>query len=162
MSANTVTQESPVQRQSTAASAVTACRVQPYLFFGGRCEEAIDYYRRVLGAEVTALMRFKDNPDKENCPMPVEDDRIMHASFRIGETELMASDGCDEAAKFDGFFLSLALPDVDEAGRVFAALGEGGRMLQPLMPTFFAKAFGMVADRFGVSWMVIVPARPPA
>jgi PhnB protein len=145
-------------RSSTNPPAAGPARiVQPYLFFGGRCEEAIQYYARVLGAEVTMLMHFKDSPDQGNAPAPVDGDKVMHASLRIGATELMASDGCDDASSFQGFALSLTLPTMGEAERVFAALAEGGKVQQPLIATFFAQGFGMVADRFGVSWMVMVP-----
>ncbi|MGH7946270.1 MAG: VOC family protein [Opitutaceae bacterium] len=133
-------------------------QVQPYLFFGGRCEEAIEFYRRVLGAEVTMLMRFKDSPDTGMCP-PVSADNVMHASIRIGDATLLASDGCGDRANFQGFSLSLSVPDGAEAGRVFKALSDGGQVQQPLIQTFFAKHFGIVSDKFGLSWMVIVPAQ---
>lgn len=135
--------------------------VQPYLFFDGRCEEALEFYRRALGAEVTALMRFRESP--EPCPEgmvpPGSEDKVMHASFRVGETELMASDGnCGGKPAFQGVSLTVSVPDAAAADRVFAALGEGGQVQMPLGPTFFSPKFGMVADRFGVSWMVIVAA----
>jgi PhnB protein len=134
--------------------------VQPYLFFEGRCEEALDFYRRTLGAEVDMLMRYKDSPDP--CPEgmipPGAGDKVMHASFRIGESTLMASDGrCSGQPAFQGFSQSLTVADEAEADRVFAALGDGGVVVMPLGKTFFSPRFGMVADRFGVSWMVIVP-----
>jgi PhnB protein len=133
-------------------------KAQPYLFFNGRCEEAIDFYKRVLGAEVLMLMRFKDNPDKpgpESVP-PALDDKVMHACLRIGETEVMASDGmCSGKAAFEGVSLSLEVPNAAEADRLFAALGEGGKVQMPIGPTFFSPRFGVVADRFGVSWMIV-------
>jgi PhnB protein len=133
-------------------------RVQPYLFFDGRCEEAMEFYRTALGAEVTALMRFRESPDPGSGP-PGSENKVMHASFRIGETELMASDGnCAGHASFQGISLSLSAADVDEADRLFAALAVGGQVQMPLSPTFFAARFGMVADRFGVSWMIIAAA----
>jgi PhnB protein len=141
--------------------------VQSYLFFEGRCEEALEFYRAKLGAEVTMLMRFKDGPQPEpgaemcggmSGPPPAEDN-VMHAEFRIGDTTLMASDGmAREPASFRGFSLSLTVADEADAKRKFAALGEGGQVQMPLGPTFFSPCFGMVQDRFGVSWMVIVPA----
>ena len=132
-------------------------QVQPYLFFEGRCEEAIEFYRGALGAEVTSLMRFKDNPDPSGMCAPVAEDKVMHASFRIGETTVMASDGMAEGTpKFQGFSLSLSAPDETEADRMFAILAEGGQVQMPLSQTFFSPRFGMVADRFGVSWMIIV------
>jgi len=135
--------------------------VQPYLFFDGRCEEAIEYYRSALGAEVTMLMRYKDAPDPPPPGMiaPGSEDKIMHASLRIGETTVMASDGhCAGHLDFQGFSLSLTVADAAEADRVFAALADGGQVRMPLGKTFFSPCFGMVADRFGVAWMVIAAA----
>ena len=132
-------------------------QVQPYLFFEGRCEEAIEFYRGALGAEVTALMRFQDNPDPQNACGPVPGDKVMHASFRLGETTVMASDGMAEGdPKFQGFSLSLSAPDEAAAERMFNVLADGGQVQMPLSQTFFSPRFGMVADRFGVSWMIIV------
>lgn len=130
--------------------------IQPYLFFGGRCEEALEFYRSALGAEVLMLSRFKDAPEPQGLPNCF-DDKVMHASFRIGETILMASDGrCEGEQQFDGFSLSIVVPDEAEADRVFAALGEGGLVTMPLEKTFWAPKFGMLQDRFGVTWMVSV------
>jgi PhnB protein len=132
--------------------------VQPYLFFEGRCEEAIAFYQRTLGAEVTMLMRFKDSPDPPPPGMvpPGSEDKVMHASLRIGETTVMASDGrCAGQPRFGGISLSLSVPDAAEADRLFAALGEGGQVQMPIGTTFFSPRFGIVADRFGVSWMVL-------
>ena len=134
--------------------------VQPYLFFDGRCEEALAFYRTALGAEVTMKMRFKESPEPqpEGMCAPGSEDKIMHASFRIGDTELMASDGrAMGQPEFKGFSLSLTAPSDAEAQRLFTALGQGGQVQMPLAKTFFASSFGMVADRFGVSWMVITP-----
>ena len=140
---------------STPKNSSTA-KVETYLFFNGRCEEAIEFYRRTLGAEEIVMSRFKDSPDPTMCP-PGGGDKIMHASFRIGETMLMASDGrCTDKLDFQGFALSIASPSEAEADRLFAALSSGGQVQMPLTRTFFARRFGMVADRFGVSWMVIV------
>jgi PhnB protein len=135
--------------------------VQNYLFFDGRCEEAIDFYRRALGAEVAMMMRYKDSP--EPCPEgmvpPGSDNKVMHACLRIGETAVMASDGsCQGKPSFAGFALSLTAANEAEADRLFAALADGGQVQMPLGKTFFAPRFGMVADRFGVAWMVLVPA----
>ena len=133
--------------------------VQPYLFFDGRCEEALEFYRAALGAEVTMLMRFKENPEPmppDMCP-PGSDDKVMHASFTIGETTLMASDGMNKGSPvFQGFSLSLSVPSDAEAQRLFTALSAGGKVQMPLGRTFYASSFGMVADHFGVSWMIIV------
>ena len=133
--------------------------VQPYLFFDGRCEEALDFYRDALGAEITMLMRYQDAPDPPPPGMvaPGSENKVMHASFRIGETTVMASDGrCQGQPEFRGFSLSLTAADEAEADRTFAALAEGGQVQMPLGKTFFSPRFGMVADRFSVSWMVIV------
>ena len=133
-------------------------QVQPYLFFNGRCEEAVDFYRRVLGAEVTMLMRFKENPDPVEPGMvpPGAEHKVMHASFRIGDTTVLASDGrCLGRPSFQGFSLSLTVPDAVEAERLFAALADGGQVQMPLAKSFFSSRFGMVADRFGVGWMIV-------
>lgn len=134
-------------------------QVQPYLFFDGRCEEALEFYRKALGAEVTMLLRIKDSPEPpppDMCP-PGSGNKVMHTSFRIGDTEVMASDGrCSGKPDFQGFSLSLTARDGAEGERLFAALADGGQVQQPLSKTFFSPLFGMVADRFGVSWMVIV------
>ena len=133
--------------------------VQPYLNFNGRCEEAIVFYRSALGAEVTMLMRFKDSPEHLDPSMvpPGSEEKVMHASIRIGDTMVMASDGrCLGSADFQGFSLSLTVVSDAEAQRVFAALSDGGQVLMPLAKTFFSLNFGMITDRFGVSWMIIV------
>jgi PhnB protein len=134
-------------------------QVQPYLFFDGRCEEAIEFYRQVLGAEVTMLMRFKDNPEPPppGAQQPGTENKVMHASLRIGETEILASDGrCLGQPSFQGISLTLTVSSAAEVERLFAALGEGGQVQMPLTKTFFSPQFGMVADRFGVSWMLYV------
>lgn len=136
--------------------------VQPYLVFGGNCDEAIKYYQQALGAELEMLMRFKECPDPCGCP-PDWADKVMHSSLRIGDSVIMASDGCweEKASGFSGFSLSLSVPDEAEADRRFGNLSKGGKVVMPMEKTFFAKRFGMVADRFGVSWMIIVPAEMP-
>ena len=132
--------------------------VQPYLFFDGRCEEAVDYYRRVLGAEVKELMRWSDNPNPEQCMVgPANMNKIMHMRFEIGETTILASDGrCEGKPNFQGFSLTIQVPDAAEAERKFNALADGGQVQMPLAKTFFSPSFGMVADRFGVGWMIWV------
>jgi PhnB protein len=138
--------------------------VEPYLFFNGRCEEAIEFYKRALGAEVTMLMHFKDSPEPlaPGCLPPGSENKVMHASLRLGETVFMASDGrCTGQPTFEGFALSLSVPTPADADRVFAALAEGGKVEMPLGKTFYSPRFGMVADKFGVSWMVIVPQEMP-
>jgi PhnB protein len=134
-------------------------QVQPYLFFDGRCEEAIEFYKKALGAKVEMLMRFKDSPEPPQPGMhpPGSENKILHASLRIGETIVMVSDGhCQGKPNFQGFALSVTAAHDAEAERLFAALDDGGRVQMPLTKTFFSSRFGMTADRFGVLWMVIV------
>ena len=133
--------------------------VQPYLFFDGRCEEAVEFYRSELGADVTMMMRFSDSPEPHPPGMVPQgsERKIMHASFRIGDTTVMASDGdCKGKPTFAGFSLSLSVANEAQAEQVFAALSAGGKVQMPLNKTFFSPRFGMVTDRFGVSWMVLV------
>ena len=133
-------------------------KVQPYLFFDGRCEEAIEFYKRALGADVLMLMRFNNSPEPPPPGMlpPGSENKIMHASIRIGETEIMASDGDSKGNPvFKGVSLSLSVTSEAEADRLFNALAEGGQVRMPMGKTFFSPRFGMVADRFGVSWMVV-------
>ena len=133
-------------------------QVQPCLFFDGRCEEALDFYCKALGGQVTALMRYQDNPEPPPPGNTMAGDKIMHANLQIGETQIMASDGQRSGeGLFKGFSLSIEAATDAEAQRLFDALAEGGQIQMPFGPTFFATAFGMVADRFGVGWMVIVP-----
>jgi PhnB protein len=133
--------------------------VTPYLFFDGRCEEAIDFYKKALGAEVGMMMRFNESPEKPPPGMvpPGSENKIMHACIRINGADVMASDGNAKGKpKFEGFSLTLNAKDEAAADRMFAALADGGQVQMPLGKTFFAKRFGMVADRFGVGWMIIV------
>jgi PhnB protein len=131
-------------------------QVQPYLMFDGRCEEAIEFYRKALGAKVEMLMRFKDSPDPNMCQAGAEN-KVMHSSLRIGDSTVLASDGRNTGKPvFQGFALSLTAASDAEADRLFAALGDGGQVQMPLAKTFFSSRFGMLADRFGVSWMVYV------
>jgi PhnB protein len=134
-------------------------QVQPYLDFDGRCEEAVEYYRRALGAEALGLMRFKDSPEPPAPGMvpPGTENKVMHSSFRIGNSMVLASDGrCQGRPSFQGIWLSLTAANEAEAERLFAALADGGQVQMPLTKTFFSPSFGMVADRFGVSWMIYV------
>lgn len=133
--------------------------IQPYLFFDGRCDEAIDLYKRVLGAEVEMLMRNRETPVPHQPGMlpPGNEDKVMHATLRVGDAILMASDGmCGGRPSFEGFALSLTLPQ-ERAERVFAGLAEGGAVQLPLGKTFWSPLFGMVKDRFGVLWMISIP-----
>jgi PhnB protein len=131
-------------------------QVQPYLFFDGRCEEALEFYKKAIGAKVGNLMRWKDSPDK-SMTTPGNADKVMHANFQIGDSTVMASDGRNEGKpNFQGFALSISARNEAEADKMFAALGEGGQVTMPMTKTFFSPRFGMLTDRFGVGWMVIV------
>ncbi|HKZ97777.1 MAG TPA: VOC family protein [Hyphomicrobiaceae bacterium] len=139
-------------------------QVKPYLNFDGRCEEAIEFYKKKLGAKVEMMMRFKENPEppKPGMSPPDAGNKILHSSLRIGETTVMASDGrCTGPSSFKGFCLSLDARNEAEANKLFAALADGGQVQMPLAKTFFSPRFGMVADRFGVNWMIIVAPRTP-
>jgi PhnB protein len=131
--------------------------VQPYLNFNGRAKEAIDFYRKALGAEVQMLMHFKDCPEpQQGMITPENKDKVMHAALKIGDTTVFASDGrCTGGSNFQGISLSLQAKDEAEADRLFGALADGGQVQMPLAKTFFSPSFGMLADRFGVNWMVI-------
>jgi PhnB protein len=134
-------------------------QVQPYLNFDGRCEEAVEFYRKALGAEVEMLMRFKDSPEPPAVGMvaPGSENKVLHTSFRIGESTIMASD-CHAGGKttFQGFSLSITVPKEADADRLFNALADSGKVQMPLGKTFFSPRFGVVVDRFGVSWMIYV------
>jgi PhnB protein len=133
--------------------------IQPYLFFDGRCEEALDFYRRALDAKVTPIMRFKDAPCPNLPDAKANENKVMHAAFQIGDATVLASDGqCHGKPNFDGFGLSLFAPSESEAERLFGALSEDGAVQMPMTKTFFASKFGMVKDRFGVTWMVLAGA----
>ena len=138
--------------------------IQPYLFFSGRCEEAVAFYRQALGAEVEMMMRYKESPEPMPPGMlpPGFENKIMHSSFRVGATTVMASDGCStDKAGFQGFSLSLSVGSEAEADRAFAALADGGQVRMPLDKTFWSPRFGMLEDRFGVGWMIsVLPANP--
>lgn len=134
-------------------------QVQPYLFFDGRCEEALEFYRSTLGAEITMLMRYRESPEPAKPGMlpPGAEDKILHSSFRVGESTILASDGhCTGEPSFQGFSLSLTLSSESEAERLFGLLSDGGQVQLPLTSTFFSSRFGMLTDRFGVAWMIYV------
>jgi PhnB protein len=135
--------------------------VHPYLSFDGRCEEAIEFYKRAVGAEVVMVVRFKDHPDPKPPGMitPATENKVMHARMRIGDSVVMCSDGrCQGQPSFSGTSLTITASNDAEAARVFNALSDGGNVGMPLAKTFFSSSFGMVTDRFGVPWMVIVEA----
>lgn len=133
--------------------------VQPYLFFNGRCEEALAFYEQSLGAKVVMKMRFNESPDPlpEGMLQPGFENKIMHASLTVGQMTLMASDGCDDKSKFESFRLALSVPDEASADLAFNGLAEGGTVDLPLCKTFWSPRYGMVTDKFGVGWMVMVP-----
>jgi PhnB protein len=135
-------------------------KVQAYLFFDGRCEEALDFYQSALGAKLIMKMRFKESPDPVPAGQcgPNSDDKIMHSAFQVGDTMVMASDGmAGGKPEFKGFSLSVSAADEKEADRYFNALAKGGQVVMPMGKTFFSPRFGMVTDKFGMGWMVIIP-----
>ena len=130
--------------------------VQPYLSFEGRCDEAIDFYKKAIGAKVEMMMRFKEAPD-QSMISPGNADKVMHAALRAGDAMLLMSDGrCTGSTNFHGIALALTVPTEADAERVFGGLSDGGKVNMPLQKTFFAPRFGMLADKFGVGWMVLV------
>lgn len=132
-------------------------QIDPYLFFEGNCEEAIEFYRKALGAEVEMMMRYEESPEPppEDMVAPGSEKKILHASLRIGGALLMASDGgCGGKPNFGGFSVSLTVPDAETADRYFAAMAEGGEVMMPLGETFWSPRFGMLTDKFGVGWMI--------
>jgi PhnB protein len=136
-------------------------QIQPYLFFDGSCEQALQFYQRAIGAKVEMMMRYKESPQPHTPGMvpPGYDDKVMHSSVRIGESVIMASDDCTGRTKASsGFSLSLSGGDPAEAKRRFDALAEGGQVTMPITKTFWSPAFGMLRDRFGVQWMVSAEA----
>ncbi len=151
---------------SAKPETLTTTKVEPYLCFDGRCAEALEFYKTALDAQVEMVMRFKDAPEQcggDNGPTTILADKVMHSSMRIGDSVVMATDGCGDTAysgkpSFTGTSLSLAVPTEALADRYFGALAAGGNIVMPMDKTFFAKKFGVVADKFGVNWMVIVPA----
>jgi PhnB protein len=137
---------------------MTKTAIQPYLFFNGQCEEALNFYSKAIGAKIEMMMRYKDSPE----PVPADripagyENKVMHASFRVGDNMLMASDGCGEGEKFSGFSISYTVASEAEAKKVFEALSQGGQVTMPLAKTFWAPCFGMLEDRFGLGWMITV------
>lgn len=138
--------------------------IEPYLFFGGRCEEAIEFYQSAIGAQVEMVMRFDQSPEPMPPGMlqPGFEKKVMHSSFCVGDSTIMASDGCGPGSNFEGFSLSLLVGTIEEAERAFAALSEGGEVTMPLAETFWSPKYGMLKDRFGVSWMVMVQSEQPS
>ena len=133
-------------------------QIQPYLFFDGRCEEALEFYKAAAGAKVEMLMRYRENPERnKSMEPPGVEDKVMHSSFKIGDTMVMASDGhCTGKPKFDGFSLAVSVKDAAEADKIYAGLSKGGEPSMPLTKTFFSPKFGMLRDKFGVNWMGMV------
>ncbi len=137
--------------------------VQPYLFFSGRCEEALNFYQKAIGAKLGMVLRFDQSPDPvpDGMLQPGFEKKIMHSEFTVGDLKLMASDGCNDKGRFDGFSLALSVTTEEDAHRVFDALADGGEVRMPLMKTFWSPCYGQVTDRFGVQWMVMVPGETP-
>lgn len=126
-----------------------------YLFFNGNCAEAMRFYERVLGGKMETMMTYGQSPQPEHCPAGSQD-RIMHARLVLDGRALMASDtpAGQPNPGMNGFSLSLNYSTADEGRRVFDALAAGGKVHMPMGKTFWAEAFGMLADRFGTPWMV--------
>lgn len=137
--------------------------ITPYLFFAGRCEEALHFYREALNAQIDFVMRFNESPEPTPPGMLQAgfEEKVMHASFRIADVAMMASDGCDDKSKFDGFRLALSVPTEVEAHKAFNALASGGTIQMPLSKTFWSPCYGMVTDKFNVSWMIMMPGDQP-
>ncbi len=142
-----------VQRMATQSSSLA-----PYLFFSGRCEEALEFYKQAIGAQIGMVMRFSESPDAvpEGMLQPGFENKIMHSDFTVGSMKVMASDGCDDKSKFEGFRMALTIATESDAHRVFDALAVGGSVDMPLGPTFWSPCYGMVTDKFHVGWMVMV------
>ena len=144
-------------------STPTTTLVQPYLFYGGRCDEALEFYQKAVGAEIGMIMRFDESPEPMPPGMLAEgfEKKVMHSSFQVGAMTLMASDGCggQEEGGFNGFRLALVVPTEAEADQAFNGLAEGGKVDMPLTKTFWSPRYGMVTDKFGLGWMVMVPAQ---
>lgn len=140
-----------------------AATISTYLFFSGRCDEALQFYTQALGAKIEMVMRFNESPDPvpEGMLQAGFENKIMHASFHIGETRVMASDGCDDNSKFDGFRMVFTTSSEAEAHKAFNALADGGNVQMPLSKTFWSPCYGMVTDKFNVGWMVMVPGEHP-
>lgn len=151
------------EAELTQRIALSGSQVQPYLFFGGRCEEALEFYRQKLGANIGMMFRFTESPEPvpEGLLQPGFENKIMHAEFQVGNTRIMASDGCNDTSNFSGFRLSLSLATVEAAERAFAALAEGGTIDMPICETFWSPRYGQVTDKFGLGWMVSVPGANP-
>lgn len=148
-----------------ARASLQRATVQPYIFFGGRCEEALQYYQNTLDAKVVTVMRYHESPEPvpDGRLAPGFENKIMHSEIKIGTMSIMGSDGCSEAdANFSGFRLVLAVPNVEAAELAFHALSHGGQVDMPLMETFWSPRFGMLTDKIGVGWMVMVPQGRPA
>ncbi len=137
--------------------------VQPYVFFGGRCSEALAFYQTAVNAQIEMVMRFNESPEPipEGILAPGFEDKIMHASIKIGESRIMVADGCNAGEGVHGFSLTLSVGTIEEADRFFAALSEGGQVRMPLTKTFWSPRYGMLTDRFGIEWMVMVPGEMP-
>lgn len=142
---------------------MTSASITPYLMFGGRCEEALEFYRKGLGATVEMVMLFKDSPQPPppGVLQPGFENKVMHSSFRVGGAAIFASDGCNDKSSFAGFSLALTVATEAEADSAFNALAEGGTVQMPLAKTFWSPRYGMLTDKFGVAWMVMVPGEPP-
>jgi len=153
--------EQEKKMQSTVA--MRKAKVNNYLFFSGRCEEALNFYQQHLGAKINFIMRFNESPDPVPEDMLQEgfENKIMHADFSLGDVNVFASDGCNDASSFSGFRLALTLAHADDAHRVFDALTIDGKVDMPLAKTFWSPLYGQVTDQFGIGWMVMLEGDMP-
>ena len=137
--------------------------ITPYLFLSGRCEEALQFYKQALGAEIGMVMRFSESPDPTPPGMlpPNFENKVMHSEFTVKGVRLMGSDGCEVGSKPHGFKLAMTVDTEAEARKTFDALAAGGQVEMPLTPTFWSPCYGMVTDKFGIEWMVMVPGQGP-
>lgn len=126
--------------------------VMPYITFQGNCEEALKFYKECLGGEILYMGRYGGSPMAGQAP----DDKIMHATLKVGDTHIMAADNMapDPFAVGGNIALSVGTDDAGDAERMFNALAEGGRVTMPIAETFWAERFGMLTDKFGIDWMV--------
>ncbi len=150
-----LTRQDEAQRDAVSGQ---GAELRSYLFFSGRCEEALEFYKSRLGARVNCMMRFNESPEPmpEGVLEPGFESKVMHAEFKIGDVCIFASDGCNSTESFQGFRLTLTTKTEEETNRLFAALADGGTVDMPLAKTFWSPRYGQVTDKFGMGWMVMV------
>jgi PhnB protein len=129
-------------------------RISCHIHFDGQCEEAFRTYQNVLGGRLETMLRFGDSPLGAQVP-PEWQSRILHATLVLGEYELLGSDVFPgQSGRKQGYSVTISLSDPENAKSIFDALADGGSILMPLQPTFWATGFGVITDKFGVSWEI--------